>query len=79
MPPQPKAKRGKPKGKKATPVPDYVSLSTVSSSSSPFPLKDGGADSQLADPSGLEDDMEIEGADADVSDDFAIPDWLAAK
>lgn len=77
LPPQPKAKRGKPKGKKATPVPDYVSLSTVSSSSSPFPLKDGGADSQLADPSGLEDDMESE--DADGGDDFAIPDWLAAK
>ncbi len=81
--PQPKAKRGKPKGKRATPVPDYVSLSTVSSSSSPFPLKDGNADSQLADPSGLEDHMEDhmegEGADADVSDDFAIPDWLAAK
>ena len=82
-PPQPKAKRGKPKGKRATPVPDYVSLSTVSSSSSPFPLKDGSADSQLADSSGLEDHMEDhmegEGADADVSDDFAIPDWLAAK
>ncbi|KAL0050825.1 hypothetical protein WJX82_007862 [Trebouxia sp. C0006] len=56
--PQLKAKRGKPKGKRATPVPDYVSLSTVSSSSSPFPLKDGNADSQLADPSGLEDHME---------------------
>ena len=79
LPPQPKAKRGKPKGKRATPVPDYVSLSTVSSSSSPFPLKDGGDDSQLADPSGLEDDMEDEAADADVSDNFAIPDWLAAK
>ncbi len=78
-PPQPKAKRGKPKGKRATPVPDYVSLSTVSSSSSPFPLKDGSADSQLADSSGLEDDLEIESADADVSDNFAIPDWLTAK
>lgn len=78
-PPEPKAKRGKPKGKRATPVPDYVSLSTVSSSSSPFPLKDGGAESQLIDPSGLEDVMESEGADADVGDDFAIPDWLAAK
>ncbi|KAL0025381.1 hypothetical protein WJX79_002338 [Trebouxia sp. C0005] len=79
LPPQPKAKRGKPKGKRATPVPDHVSLSTVSSSSSPFPLKDGAADSQLADPSGLQDDMESEGADDDVSDNFAIPDWLAAK
>ena len=79
LPPQPKAKRGKPKGKRATPVPDHVSLSTVSSSSSPFPLKDGDADSQLADPSGLQDDMESEGADDDVSDNFAIPDWLAAK
>ncbi len=78
-PPQLKAKRGKPKGKRATPVPDFVSLSTVSSSSSPFPLKDGSAESQLADSSGLEDDLEIESADADVSDNFAIPDWLAAK
>ncbi|DBA77152.1 TPA: hypothetical protein ACH3X1_009725 [Trebouxia sp. C0004] len=78
-PPQPKVERGKPKGKRATPVPDYVSLSTVSSSSSPFPLKDGRADSQLADPSGLVDDMQSEGADADVSNDFAMPDWLAAK